>query len=205
MASAASRIAVLGSGPTWEPVLHTRLAGRPGAADLIRLAATDVVTLHQAGLILALARIGGYPCVLIAQDRHGPPPGPAALRLARRGARLAAGLRLPLVTVIDTPGAELSAQAEENGLAGQIARCLADLTISPSPPSRSCSVREPTARHWPCCPPPASWPPSTPGSPRWHMKAPAPSSTATPAAPQNSPSARASVPPPSPLTASSTT
>ena len=57
---------------------------RPGAADLIRLAATDVTSLHQAGLILALARIGGYPCVLIAQDRHGPPPGPAALRQAPR-------------------------------------------------------------------------------------------------------------------------
>ena len=92
-----------------------------------------MVSLHRAGLILALARIGGYPCVIIAQDRQGPPPGPAALRLARRGARLAAGLRLPLVSVIDTPGAELSARAEEDGLAGEIAGCLADLTILPVP------------------------------------------------------------------------
>ena len=53
------------------------------------------------------------------------PPGtatrPATLRLARRGARLAAGLRLPLVSLIDTAGAELSARAEEDGLAGEIA------------------------------------------------------------------------------------
>jgi acyl-CoA carboxylase subunit beta len=125
--------AKIAAGPAWESVLRTRQAGRPGAADLICLAATDVVSLHQAGLILALARIGGYPCVLIAQDRQGPPPGPATLRLARRGARLAAGLRLPLISVIDTPGAELSARAEEDGLAGEIAGCLADLTTLPVP------------------------------------------------------------------------
>jgi Carboxyl transferase domain len=125
--------ATTAAGPAWESVLRTRRAGRPGAADLIRLAATDVTSLHQAGLILALARIGGYPCVLIAQDRHGPPPGPAALRQARRGARLATELRLPLVCVIDTPGADLSARAEEDGLASEIAGCLADLTTLPVP------------------------------------------------------------------------
>ena len=53
--------------------------------------------------------------------------GPAALREARRGMRLAEELGLPLVTVIDTPGAELSPEAEEGGMAGEIARCLADL------------------------------------------------------------------------------
>ncbi len=119
--------------PAWESVLRTRQASRPGAADVIRLAATDVVSLGRVGVILALARIGGYPCVLVAHDRHGPPPGPAALRLARRGARLAAGLRLPLVCVIDTPGAELSVQAEQDGLAGEIAGCLADLVTLPVP------------------------------------------------------------------------
>jgi len=126
-------IAVPWSGPAWESVLRTREADRPGAGDLIRLAATDVVPLRRAGLLVALARIGGYPCVFVAHDRTGPPPGPATLRLARRGARLAAGLRLPLVCVIDTPGAELSAQAEQDGLAGEIARCLADLVTLPVP------------------------------------------------------------------------
>jgi acetyl-CoA carboxylase carboxyl transferase beta subunit len=119
--------------PAWESVLRTRRPDRPGAADLIRLAATDVTPLHQAGLILGLARVGGYPCVLVAQDRRGPPPGPAELRLARRGARLAAGLRLPLVCVIDTPGAAYSPAAEEDGLAAEIAHCLAELTTLPVP------------------------------------------------------------------------
>ena len=115
------------AGTAWTSVLRTREADYPGARDLIRAAATDVVALHETGLILAVARIGGYPCVLAAQDRNGPPPGPAALRVAQRAIRLADGLRLPLVTVIDTPGAELSAQAEQDGLAGEIAHCLAAL------------------------------------------------------------------------------
>jgi acyl-CoA carboxylase subunit beta len=131
--SGGSGSGAVGPGSAWGSVLRTRASGRPGAADLIRLAATNAVFLGRTGLILALARIGGYPCVLIAQDRHGPPLGPAALRLARRGVRLAAGLALPLVSVIDTPGPELSARAEEDGLAREIAGCLADLVTVPVP------------------------------------------------------------------------
>ena len=123
----------LGSGPAWASVLRTREAGRPDTADLIRVAGTDTVPLPQAGVILALARIGGYPCVVIGTDRHGPAPGPAGLRLARRGIRLATELRLSLVTVIDTPGAELSPRAEEDGLAREIAFCLADLITHRGP------------------------------------------------------------------------
>jgi acetyl-CoA carboxylase carboxyl transferase subunit beta len=74
--------------------------------------------------------------VLIGQDRRAQartPLGPADLRIARRGMRLATELRLPLVTMIDTPGAALHPAAEEGGLAGEIARCLADLITLPVP------------------------------------------------------------------------
>jgi acetyl-CoA carboxylase carboxyl transferase subunit beta len=47
--------------------------------------------------------------------------------------RLAAELGLPLVSVIDTSGAALSQDAEQGGLAGEIARSLADLTVLPAP------------------------------------------------------------------------
>jgi acyl-CoA carboxylase subunit beta len=40
---------------------------------------------------------------------------------------LAEGLGLPLVLVIDTAGPALSTEAEQGGLAGEIARCLSDL------------------------------------------------------------------------------
>ena len=59
--------------------------------------------------------------------------GPQALREARRGFRLASELGLPLVTVIDTQGAALSPEAENGGLAGEIARCLAELVSLPAP------------------------------------------------------------------------
>ena len=96
-------------------------------------------------MLLALVRFCGQPAVVLGQKRTagtGPfprrfalPPGtgPAALREARRGMALAAGLRLPLVLVIDTAGPALSAEAEQEGLAGEIALCLAHLVTLQTP------------------------------------------------------------------------
>ncbi|TDB95099.1 carboxyl transferase domain-containing protein [Actinomadura sp. 7K534] len=128
----------------WESIERSRRQDRPGVRELLRHGATDVTPLSgtgqgeaERGMLLTLARFGGAPCVLVGQDRSsqrgGHPLGPAGLRVARRGMRLAAELSLPLVTVVDTPGAALSAEAEEGGLAGEIARCLADLITHPSP------------------------------------------------------------------------
>jgi acetyl-CoA carboxylase carboxyl transferase subunit beta len=129
---------------TWDSVTRSRRPDRPGVRRLLRHAATDVIPLNgtgqgesDPGLLIALARFGGSPCVLLGQDRRGQsaahPLGPGALREARRGMRLAAELGLPLMTVIDTPGAALSVEAEEGGLAGEIARCLADLVTLDAP------------------------------------------------------------------------
>ncbi|QBI54451.1 carboxyl transferase domain-containing protein [Streptomonospora litoralis] len=128
----------------WESITRSRRPERPGVRDLLRRAAGDVVPLKgtgegeaDPGLLLALARFGGAPCVLLGQDRSRQstdhPLGPAALREARRGMRIAEELRLPLVTVIDTPGAALSREAEEQGMAGQISRCLAELVTLRAP------------------------------------------------------------------------
>ncbi|MGG5258278.1 carboxyl transferase domain-containing protein [Phycicoccus avicenniae] len=130
--------------PAWESVTTSRRKERPGIRRLLRYAARDVVPLSgtgagelDPGLLLALARFGDVPCVVLGQDRRGQteerPMGPAALREARRGMRLARELRLPLVTVIDTPGAALSREAEEGGMAGEIARCLAELVELEAP------------------------------------------------------------------------
>ncbi len=128
----------------WDSIGRSRRDDRPGVRALLRLAAADVIPLNgtgegesDPGLLLALAQFEGAPCVLLGQDRSTQTDlarlGPGALRTARRGMRLAAELRLPLVTVIDTPGAALSVDAEEGGLAGEIARCLADLVTLASP------------------------------------------------------------------------
>jgi acetyl-CoA carboxylase beta subunit/acetyl-CoA carboxylase alpha subunit len=123
---------------TWDSVLLTRRPDRPGVRELLRYAADDVIPLSgtgggefDAGLMLALTSFDGVPCVMVGQDRRNQTPqtsmGPGALREARRGMRLAEELGLPLVAVIDTPGADLSPRAEEGALAGEIARCLVDM------------------------------------------------------------------------------
>ena len=130
--------------PAWESILISRNAARPGVRALLRLGATDVLQLrgtgqgeHDPGMLLALARFGGTPCIVLGQDRHAQtledPLGPEGLRVARRGIRLAAELNLPLVSIVDTAGAALSREAEEGGLAGEIARSLADLVMLRAP------------------------------------------------------------------------
>ncbi len=142
---------------TGESIRRSRRPERPGLRALLRVAGRDVTPLsgtgageRDPGLLLALARIGGAPCVVVGHDRREPDAapdagadpggvarpaglGPAGLREARRGMRIAAELGLPLLTVIDTAGAALSRDAEEGGLAAEIARCLADLVTLPAP------------------------------------------------------------------------
>lgn len=134
----------VGETPVAESIRRSRRRDRPGVRALLKVAAGDVTPLSgtaagemDPGVLLALARFGAAPCILLGQDRHRQRGrerlGPAGLRAARRGIRIAKELDLPLVTVIDTAGAALSKQAEEGGLAGEIARCLVDLVTLPAP------------------------------------------------------------------------
>ena len=126
--------------PAWESVVASRRPDRPGVGYLLRHGTSDRVLLSGTGrgedatTLLALARFGGQPAVVLGQQRVlGGLVGPAALREARRGMTLAAGLKLPLVLVIDTAGPALTVEAEQDGLAGEIARCLADLVTLDTP------------------------------------------------------------------------
>jgi acetyl-CoA carboxylase carboxyl transferase subunit beta len=134
-----------GARNAWESLRFARDRARPGVSELLAAHATDVTELRgdraghpdDPGCLLALARFAGRSVVVVGQRRRadGSPPalGPAGYRKARRGMALAAELRLPLVTVVDTPGAELSAAAEHGGVAGEIARCLAEMAALPVP------------------------------------------------------------------------
>jgi acyl-CoA carboxylase subunit beta len=125
----------------WSSVLHARNPLRPSAVELLRAWATDITVLRGDGAgggedpacLAALARLRGVPAVVVAQHRdrdgHGPSRmGPAGYRKARRAMALAEQLALPLVTIVDTPGAEMTVAAEEGGLSAEIARCLATLS-----------------------------------------------------------------------------
>lgn len=129
---------------TWASIEISRNPRRPDLHQLLAHGARDVLPLNgtgqgekDPGLLLALARFGLMSCVVIGHTRPRPSQqtamGPASLREARRGMRLAEELSLPLLTVIDTGGAALSKEAEEGGLAGEIARSLHDLIGLNSP------------------------------------------------------------------------
>ncbi|HIW67343.1 MAG TPA: acetyl-CoA carboxylase carboxyltransferase subunit alpha/beta [Candidatus Dietzia merdigallinarum] len=128
----------------WDSITRSRRPDRPGAADFLDRVAPNRVPLSGTGqgedsgaLMLSLARFRGQSAVVLAQDRDAEteenPLGPSALRTARRGMRIAAEIGVPLVLLIDTQGAALSREAEEGGLAGEIARSLADLVTLPTP------------------------------------------------------------------------
>lgn len=128
----------------WDSITRSRRVDRPGARDLLARVAPDRVPLSGTGqgedsgaLLLSLARFRGQSAVVLAQDRDAEieknPLGPSALRSARRGMRIAAEIGVPLVLLIDTRGAALSREAEEGGLAGEIARSLSDLVTLPTP------------------------------------------------------------------------
>jgi acetyl-CoA carboxylase carboxyl transferase alpha subunit len=67
------------------------------------------------------------------QSRRSGQMRPEGYRKALRMMRLAAQLRLPLLTLIDTPGASLDFEAEARGLGPSIAACLAAMSVLPVP------------------------------------------------------------------------
>ncbi|KAA1425327.1 acetyl-CoA carboxyl transferase [Mumia zhuanghuii] len=128
---------------TWASIERTRAPHRVGVRDVLRVGGADTIRLQgtdegerDSAMIVALTRLDGEPCVVVGQDRRAQaraPMGPGALREARRGMRLANELGLPLVSIIDTPGAELSQSAEEGAIAGEIARCIASMATMTVP------------------------------------------------------------------------
>jgi acetyl-CoA carboxylase carboxyl transferase subunit beta len=121
---------VVVSAPTssaWDRVVATRAEGRwSGMAwaaaitsSWVELRGTDPSI--RAGLASLVGT--GKRVVLVAMDRGM--PGPAGYRLARRAIALAGQLGLPLVTLVDTPGADPGPESEAGGIAGEIARTLA--------------------------------------------------------------------------------
>jgi len=125
-------------GGVWSNIEATRAATRPGLRELLEHGSDSTVFLSGTGtgernpaVVVGLARLDGVPCVVVGHDRTAEidtPLGPAGLRQAQRGMRLAQELRLPLVTIVDTAGADLSEAAELGAMAGEIARTLAQLT-----------------------------------------------------------------------------
>jgi acyl-CoA carboxylase subunit beta len=121
----------------WDAVRRARRPDRPSARDLLAEAFDEHLELHgdRAGeddpaVVSAVARLGDRSVMVVGFDRRGRADQPerrpgqptaAGFRKARRAAELAERWGLPLVTFIDTPGADPSPRSDRSGLAVSIA------------------------------------------------------------------------------------
>jgi len=130
----------------WQRVQIARHIQRPFFLDYINLAFTDFVELHgdrlfgdDASMPAGLATIGGVKCVVIGQQkgrdvkenllRNFGSPHPEGYRKALRLMKLAEKFELPVVTLIDTPGAFPGVGAEERHIAEAIAVNIREMMI----------------------------------------------------------------------------
>ena len=135
--------------PAWDVVGLARHLDRPAAIDYLNRAFDEFEELHGdrlggdcAAIVGGIARIGGLPVVVIgtqkghtaaelAAHNYGM-PSPSGYRKAARLMRLAGKLGLPVVTLVDTPGAYPGIAAEEQGQAIAVAeniRLMAELPV----------------------------------------------------------------------------
>ena len=126
-----------GDDGAWGEVLRARAVGRPTGVDRAARLCTSWTELRGPDAVIraGLATVAGTRCVVVATDRYHRDgrPTPAGFRLAQRAVHLAGRLGLPVVTLVDTPGADPSAASEADGLAREIARTLQALAECPTP------------------------------------------------------------------------
>ncbi|MBQ1074371.1 acetyl-CoA carboxylase carboxyltransferase subunit alpha [Micromonospora sp. C31] len=151
--SAARPAATTAPGPggdAWETVRLARHPDRPTTLDYLETAFDGFVELHGDRLgadcpavVGGLARLDGRPVVVVGHQkghttaelvgRNFGMASPAGHRKSLRLMRLAARLGLPVVTLVDTPGADPGVRAEEQGQAAAIAENILALTVLPTP------------------------------------------------------------------------
>ncbi|MCB0977394.1 MAG: hypothetical protein KDB02_08035 [Acidimicrobiales bacterium] len=137
-------------GGAWAAVVGARRIGRPTGVHLaekicsswteIGLGVDPVV---RVGLAELSSPTGGERgpghfdgrAVVVASDRYAADgrPTPAGFRNAIRGIELAGRLGVPVVAIVDTPGAAPGPDAENDGIAAEIARTFAAMAAVPVP------------------------------------------------------------------------
>jgi len=129
----------------WQKVQISRHADRPYTLDYIENICTDFVELHgdrqikdDKAIVGGFAKIDGKPVMIIGQQkgrntkqrqmRNFGMPNPEGYRKALRLMKLAEKFGLPVVTLIDTPGASPGLEAEERGQGEAIAKNLFEMS-----------------------------------------------------------------------------
>ena len=141
---------IYGNLSAWQRVQISRHIARPFFLDYVRMAFTDFVELKgdrlfgdDASMPGGLASIDGIRCVVIGQQkgrdmkenllRNFGSPHPEGYRKALRLMRLAEKFALPVVALIDTPGAYPGVGAEERHIAEAIAVNIRDMMALRTP------------------------------------------------------------------------
>lgn len=129
----------------WQTAQVARHSNRPFALDYINLIFTDFIELHgdrnfgdDHAIVGGLARLDGEPVMVIGHQkgrdtkekvfRNFGMPHPEGYRKALRLMEMAERFKLPIITLVDTPGAFPGIGAEERGQAEAIARNLRDMS-----------------------------------------------------------------------------
>lgn len=134
----------------WERVMISRHPARPRSIDYIKHLCEDFVEIFgdrlfrdDSAIIAGFAKIGGEKFMVIAQEkgcdtesrlkRNFGMPHPEGYRKAMRCMRLAAKFNLPVLSLLDTPGAHAGLAAEERGQGWAIANNLFEMARLPTP------------------------------------------------------------------------
>lgn len=122
----------------WDSVRLARHEARPTAFDYISRALDNFVEIHgdrasadDPLVICGFGQMGGQTLMAVGQERRiGSNRGisPEGFRKAQRAFGMAHKFGLPIVTLIDTSGPDVSIEAEEHGLGSAIASAIADLS-----------------------------------------------------------------------------
>lgn len=134
----------------WQQVQLARHVDRPYSLDYIRIVFTDFLELKgdryfsdDPSMPCGLAKIDSIPCVVIGQQkgrnvkenllRNFGSPHPEGYRKALRLMHMGEKFHLPIVTLIDTPGAYPGIGAEERHIAQAIATNIQAMMILRTP------------------------------------------------------------------------
>lgn len=136
-------------GAAWEQVEIARNEGRPTPFQFIQAMLTDFVELRgdresadDRALVGGIGNLESQPVLAIGHNRdqrstnvahRQAMASPAGYRKAMRLMRLAGKFRLPVITLIDTPGAESTFLAERHGISHALACSLATMASLPTP------------------------------------------------------------------------
>jgi acetyl-CoA carboxylase carboxyl transferase subunit alpha len=134
----------------WQKTLIARHPERPYTLDYINLMAEDFIELHgdrrfsdDPAIIAGIGKIAGISIAIIGHQkgrgirerifRNFGQPNPEGYRKALRVMKLAERFKIPVLTLIDTPGAYPGIGAEERGQAEAIATNLMEMSKLKTP------------------------------------------------------------------------